>query len=223
MSKKNDMLGPIIRAMVGVPLQFLGVILDVCNKLAGSDGKLWYEKIRTALRGGVAVAKEVAKTTFLRLLPGAEALVLPACDGTRTLAQAKDVFKGYIDPDFTNLGLDVPGATTPSMCMQVHEQIKDGSFRDLLTSLSSDLDKVAMKSQHQIVQFWKEHREWLLQDGNATFFLFKKKGEFFVADVRVHSDGLRVRVCRFEHDDVWYAEDRYRIVSLQLEPENLST
>lgn len=53
MSKKNDMLGAIVRAMVGVPLQFLGVMLDLCNKLAGKDGELWYEKMRLALRENV--------------------------------------------------------------------------------------------------------------------------------------------------------------------------
>ena len=98
------MLDPIIRAMVGVPVTFLGVILDLCNKLAGADGKLWYEKICIALREGVVAVKEVAQKAnlFLRPIPGAEALVLPVCDGTRTLVQAKDVFRSHIDPDFTN-------------------------------------------------------------------------------------------------------------------------
>ena len=49
MSSKN-MLAPIMRALVGVPVEFLGVIRDLINKLAGTDGKLWYEKICTILR-----------------------------------------------------------------------------------------------------------------------------------------------------------------------------
>jgi hypothetical protein len=53
MSKKKDMLGAVVRALVGVPLQFLGVILDLCNKLAGTDGKLWYGRIRATLSESV--------------------------------------------------------------------------------------------------------------------------------------------------------------------------
>lgn len=215
MSSKN-MLDPIIRAMVGVQLQFLGVILDLCNKLAGSDGKLWYEKIRTTLREGVA--KELVKIT--RLLAGAEALPLPACDGTRTVAQAEDVFKRYIDHDFKNWGLDVPGIATPATHVQVHEQIKNGTFQQLFTWLSSDMDKLAM-TQHQIVMFCQEHHKWLRQDGYATLFLFKEKGEFFVAYVRVHSGSLYVGVIRFEYQPAWPAEIRPCLVTPQLEAEQL--
>ena len=50
MSKQNDMLGALIRAVVGVPVQFLGVTLDVVNKLSGKDGGYWYEKLRLLLR-----------------------------------------------------------------------------------------------------------------------------------------------------------------------------
>lgn len=218
MSKKNDMLGSIIRAMVGVPLQFMGVILDLCNKLAGADGKLWYEKLRLLLREGVAVAKEVAQKAnpLLRLLSSAEALSFPACDGTRTLTQAKDLFSSHIDFEFTSWGLDVVGVATPAAAVQVHELVKDGTFRQIFTSLSGDLDKLIM-SQHQIATFCQEHREWLRQDGYATFFLFKEKGEFFVACVYVHSAGLRVHVSRFEYGRVWCAGHRPRFVSPQLE------
>lgn len=44
------MLGAIICALVGVPLQFLGVVRDGVNKLSGKDGGDWYEKLRLILR-----------------------------------------------------------------------------------------------------------------------------------------------------------------------------
>lgn len=44
------MLGAIICALVRVPLQFLGVVRDVVNKLSGKDGGDWYEKLRLILR-----------------------------------------------------------------------------------------------------------------------------------------------------------------------------
>lgn len=171
--------------------------------------------VMRALREG---AKEAP---FLRLLPGAEVLSLGACGGNRNLANASDVFDGNIDPDFTNWGLNVPGIATPAMFAQVHEHAKDGTFRDLFTSLSDDLDRVAMKSQHQIVRFCQEHYTWLGQDGHPILFLFKERGEFFVACVYVRSGGLDVRVDRFENDDVLNTRDRRRLVSLQLEAETL--
>ena len=216
---KDDMLGALIRAVVGVPRQFLGVTLDVVNKLGGKDGGCWYEKLRLLLREGVAV-KGVAKTTFLCLLPGAEALPLSACRGTYTLAQAKDVFRGFIDPDLKNWGLDVPGISTPATRVQVYELVKDGTFREMFISLSSDLDKLCL-SQHQIRVFCQERPDWLRQDGYGTVFLFKEKGWFFVAYVRMRSDGLYVGVGRFENGDVWRAESRSRIVSPQLEAQEL--
>ncbi len=69
MSKQNDMLGALIRAVVGVPVQFLGVTLDVVNKLSGKDGGYWYEKLRLLLREpavvpALAAVAEVATQTL---------------------------------------------------------------------------------------------------------------------------------------------------------------
>lgn len=207
------MLGALIRAVVGVPTQFLGVALDIINRLAGKDGGDWYEKLRLLLREGVGVAKEVVRdATSPHLLRGAEALSLRASDGTRTLAQAKDVFMFYIDPDFIHLGLDVPGVSTPTTCAQVYELLRDGgTFRQIFTSLSSDLDKLVM-SQHQIITFCQEHRGWLRHYGSATFFVFKECGELFVAFVNVRSAGLSVGVDRFEEGSAFDAAGRGRLV-----------
>lgn len=53
---KNDMLAPIIRALVGVPSERLGVILDTVNKIGGADGELWRSCIAKVLREGVRSA-----------------------------------------------------------------------------------------------------------------------------------------------------------------------
>jgi hypothetical protein len=223
MSKNSDMLGSIVRALMGVRLEYLGVILDTCNKLAGSDGSLWYEKIRAILREGAVQVKEVVEnTSFLRLLSGAEALPLNACDDTRSLVQAMDVFSAFGSAETISWeGLNVSGVVTPATFVAVHEQVKDGTFRQLFGSLSSNLDKLCL-SQGQITMFCQDHHKWLRQDGWATFFLFKEKDLFFVARVSVCSDGLKVFVERFNgRESLWNAAFRIRVVSPQLTAENL--
>lgn len=148
---------------------------------------------------------------YLRPLPGAEALELSACHGTRTIAQAKDVFSVNIDPDFKKWGLDVAGEQTPAARAQVHELVKDGTFFQIFNSLSSDLDKFAWM-QDQVIEFCQKHAHWLRQDGYATLFLIKEGGKFFVVHVSVDSDGLFVSVHRFGNGHVWFVEDRNRLV-----------
>ncbi len=50
---KNDMLAPIVRAIVGIPQERLGVILDTINKVGGADGELWRTRFAEVLREGV--------------------------------------------------------------------------------------------------------------------------------------------------------------------------
>jgi hypothetical protein len=44
------MLDPIIRALVGVPPEWLGIILDVINKVGGVDDERWRSHLATILR-----------------------------------------------------------------------------------------------------------------------------------------------------------------------------
>lgn len=165
----------------------------------------------------VMALKEGAGKTkpLLRLLCGAEALSLSACDGTRNLAHAKDVFPVYIDRDLTTWRLDVLGVATPAMSLQVYEQVRNGDFRQMFGSISVDFNSLVM-SQHQIVVFCQEHPEWLRDVSFSTFFVFKENGEFFVADVGVRSSGLGVRVYRLGHNIIWSTGFRCRLVCPEL-------
>ena len=49
---------------------------------------------------------------ILRLLSADETIIISACDGTQTLAQAKETFPAYLDSDFKNWGLDKNGKPT---------------------------------------------------------------------------------------------------------------
>jgi hypothetical protein len=71
-------------------------------------------------------------------------------------------------------------------------------------------------TQGQIIEFCKNHKEELGQNW-YNFFLIKENDEYFVADVHVHSDGLKAVVVRFVNGDVWSAEFRLRVFVPQLD------
>jgi hypothetical protein len=152
-------------------------------------------------------------TEYLRKLVGN--LILNESDGQNTIADSKNVFYS-IDSDFKNYGANEKGVATPKTRVEVHELIKNGTFRQIFGSLNSDLDKLCF-TQDQILNFIKNHKSWLRTDGYGTFFLFKSNGKFFVAYVFVHSDGLVFHVHHFDDVNVWNAVFRYRFVFPQLE------
>jgi hypothetical protein len=86
----------------------------------------------------------------------------------------------------------------------------------MFTSLSSDLDKLVL-SQHQIVTFCHERREWLQwYNGYVIFFLLKEGGKFFVVYVSERSSGLSVYVTRLEDVDTYCIFGRAYVVYPQL-------
>lgn len=189
-------------------------IQDVWDKLGGEDG------VDKLLNGKIVVQQFVSKPILRCILDDAD-LVIPACDGTHTLAQASDVFKSLIDPDFKNWGLDKSGKPTPKTKVAVHEMAKYATFAGMLGFFGIDLDKLCL-TQHQIEIFCKKltDTDWLRAYGYGTFFLTKKDwekpatfGNFFIVRVNVDFVGLRVYAFRFERDYVWTSADyQHRLV-----------
>lgn len=190
----------------------LGQVEAVWNKLGGVVG------VQKFLADELAVIERDIKasipTSRLRLL-GLATLV--ATNGQETIAQAKEVFPGFIDPDFKNWGCDVTSESTPEMPVALHELVQDGDFRTIFTSLGTDLDKLCL-TQPQIIQFCRQHQRLLSADGHATFFLFKANNVFFVANVRWHVRKLRVYVRFLSIVIVWNGESCHRVVVPQLTP-----
>jgi hypothetical protein len=158
-----------------------------------------------------------AGTQYLKPSSGGEA-VIPACDGGQTIANnGKDVFTGWIDPDFKNYGANERGQATPATTIQVYEMVEDADFATMFDSLDKDTDKLCL-TQHQILEFVRSRPDLLRTEGYATFFAFKSKGKLFVAVVTRFDDGsLSVLVRRFDYDvRVWHARGRRRVVVPQL-------
>lgn len=206
----KDMLGALIRKIVDLPVEMLGVICDLVEKLSGEAGQEWLVELKKFLRKENCWTGIIVET-FLKLISGGENLTIDAVDGTEILADAKDVFAS-IDSDFKNWGTDEPGQSTDEMPVDVHEMENDATFSQMFGELNADVKKLCF-TQHQIKNFVKKHRKWLRADGYATFFLFESKGNFFVADVHFDSDvKLDVYVLRLGHSRVWDAENRHRVV-----------
>ncbi len=198
--------------------EFVGLQTEILAKLRNGGITIhqwvWFNNLTFEQREALMV--EQPKTgPYLKMLSGAETLMLDALDGKETLATAKEVFPSGIDGEFKNWGTNKAGIATKEQAVDVHELVKDGTFAQMFGSLGTDLDKLCL-TQAQIKNFCKKHPNWLRKDGYATFFLFKVEDQFFVAFVLVLSDGLRVDVDRFKRDFVWSAEDSPRVVVPQL-------
>ena len=71
------MLGPITRALVGIPGSRLGVVADIANRLNSEQGDAWHARFKTVLREGLpqqplaaSVPKDfLAEVNFKQTLP----------------------------------------------------------------------------------------------------------------------------------------------------------
>lgn len=198
-----------------------GFNADLVQRIVNSEGNKHAKVMYVAINKNEN--KIIETNIYPKRLSGDTPIIIPACDDSHTLAEAKEVFKSYIDPDFKKLGLNRRWNPTKETAVVVHELVRDGTFAQMFGSFGVDLDKLCF-TQHQIEVFCEKHPDWLRIDGYGTFFLTKKDwknsatiGNLFVARVDVYSDGLTVNAYRFEYDYMWSADSQRRLVVPQLE------
>jgi hypothetical protein len=219
MAKRNPKEVEAIVSGMGVFTTIISNLVEIVKKFGGTMESIYRlatpEGNKTLEAIAQLIVNGVVKSEFFRLIPGSQALVLDATEGTENFSGAQDVFD-YIDPGFKNRDADEPGNPTGEMKVEIHEMTKNGTFPQLFGSLSSDVGKLC-HTPGQVKNFVRKYRGWLRTEGCATFFPFQANGRFFVALVSFFSDdSLRVSVFRFELDYVWGAESRHRVVVPQL-------
>jgi hypothetical protein len=160
-------------------------------------------------------ANNTENNSFLKLISVEQSIIINACDGTETLADANDVFKSFIAPEFKFWKLDKPVKASEETAVQVHELVEYANFVQMFGWLESDLDKLCF-TQHQIKAFCKNHPSWLRRNVNSTFFLTKMDDHFFVVRACGDSDGLYLTVERFGQEHVWPPENTYHVVIPQI-------
>lgn len=206
-------LSVIIEKALASAVKKNGTDLEKIQKVIGKPGVIFdfFEKL---LADNVEV-----KPSILKLISGRDKITIEALNGKEFIYDSNDVFKCYVDEDFKNWGINKPGPATTEIQVDVHEMAKDGTFKEIFTSISNDIEKLVL-TQAQIKKFCQNYPNWLRQDEYSTFFLTKQGGEYFgeyfVVDVDVFFDGLNVGVSRFENSHVWDGEYRHRVVVPQL-------
>jgi hypothetical protein len=150
-----------------------------------------------------------ATDSILRCISEGQKIVIPATDGTRCIATAKKVFRGYIDPAFEEKN----GVARPATPVKVHEVYKDGTFARMFDSLGMQR-KLLSFTEDQATTFCEIHPKWLRTEGFATFFLIEEGDNLFVARVHVVDVGqLEVDRYPFEDDVVWDGGRLHRLVA----------
>jgi len=152
-------------------------------------------------------------TNCLKLISEDRNVIIGATDGTETLASATEVFS-YISPDFKNWGCDKAEQATPETSVKVYEQTEDAEYPKIFGSINQNFDLLVLTTP-QIKSFIVNNaKDFLLEAEWTCFrFLFKTGDDFFVADVRILSDGNRdIRITRFSDGSVRHAKYRHRIV-----------
>lgn len=160
---------------------------------------------------GLSPQEKVLKT-YLRFQLS---LTIAPTKGDVTIAEATEVFTGYVDPNFQKWGTSQAGADTEATLVDVLEMSKDGIYKQLFGSLGRDVRSLCL-SQPQIVEFCRSHREHLRQEGFGTFFLFEVNNELLVANVHVVEGRLRAYIDFFARsNDAKDSGCRHRFVVKQ--------
>ncbi len=160
-----------------------------------------------------------ADKSILRRLYIDEEIIVGPTTGIETIANAGNIFTGFLDSDFKNWGTDKPsGVVTKPTPAEVYELHKKATFRQILVSFGREIDLLCWE-QGQIINFCHEHRDKLHPEGWMTFFIFKSEGfeEPVVVPVRSAPGELKATAYQFDFPFPLNAEHRYRVVVPQLE------
>ncbi len=200
--------------------RFLAAVATCMPSLQGDVMQGWIDNpnaLKKTLAGAFCPPQIKKSNAYLLGFYFGEDIILDPTDGTKTIAQAKNVFAYEISTDFVNWSLDTPARPTERVEVVIHELVADGTFAGIYESLGRPLAELCF-TQAQIICFCMKHKNKLRGDRRGTFFLFERDGEFFVARVGMNFDGrLNAFVLRFTEAHVWRAGYHHRFVLPQLE------
>ncbi|MEI6479494.1 MAG: hypothetical protein WCO21_01530 [bacterium] len=134
-------------------------------------------------------------------------------DGSRTFADAKDIFRD-IDTNFQSWGLNTKYPGTLKMRAHVYSLTLDSSTKRMFETISSNLNELVL-TPHQVIWLCTHRPDILAKKEGNTFFLLESYGRFFVVYITVTSGGsLWLRVTRFSmlNPEIWNGRNGHRIV-----------
>ncbi|MDO8521535.1 MAG: hypothetical protein Q7S52_05465 [bacterium] len=208
----KDMLGPLPRALVGVPKEFQPILLDAANKLSLPDGERYHSALASALREEKLHPKK-QRRGCLEIVPTHNDVVIPPTSGLRNIANSVNVFN-EIDEKFDLDRVNVTSAPTDSQKVTMLDLIEDASYATMFGCHRYSLRDFCF-SQDQIVTFAEKFRTQLLPAQGNTLFLFRpdsRYAEYFIAMMAFKLDGsLAVWLRNFDSGGQCHAQ-RHRIV-----------
>ncbi len=159
--------------------------------------------------------KATTGSTCLRPVPGVGTVLLPPCDGQRTIAKDGSAVFSFIAGDFSKFwNADEARTATPPARAAVLELYKGATFAGMF-SLAENPGALAL-TEDQMLVFCEKNREKLRTGLYPTFFLLKNIGGLFVAVVIACDDGLpKVHRREFSSDCVWTPAGHPRVVVLE--------
>jgi|GEM_PF-5379203 len=109
---------------------------------------------------------------YLNLISGDETLIIPACNsGIAKIYNAEDVFFEIEYNFMEELGGNILQPSTMEVEVEVYElSHKKANFVMLFSSLSSNLEDLAFKSQMQILEFARKHEKWLFRNNDDHYY-----------------------------------------------------
>jgi len=184
---KKDMLGPIIRALVGVPEKDLGILLDITNKIGGKDGEQWRARFAEDLRKGIMAVKTDG-THHLKLF----------IDRTVPFNPVKFIGSGWsiIEEDKSSLALTEIdfGKVSFETCLKFGEKYITGEEKLLRHAKAGHILADAKIGQTLFEEEGQKTLEYLYKEKGITWFELQ-------GTVLRHPDGDRYALYLCRDDD----------------------
>ncbi len=96
------MLGPLLRALVGVPAEMTGLLLDITNRFGGENGDVFYADLAKFVRDWRRAVANVAPVVYLRRILAKQTITV----GATTIFMYRLVVKGTCPQIFGSIGPD---------------------------------------------------------------------------------------------------------------------
>jgi hypothetical protein len=153
---------------------------------------------------------EVDKAVSRSILIPTEEIIIPACNESRTFADAKDVFPSqFFEDDFW----DKPTVATEEISAQVYKQMTKATFVQMFDSVGVDLNRLCL-TQRQITSVCKRYPRLVRWNGYGVFFLLKEKLTFFIAGVIPRLGNVHLNVFQLrDSGNIWLANRVRHIVT----------
>jgi hypothetical protein len=153
----------------------------------------------------------IKKQEITRRLYVDKEIIIATLNSGRIICEAKDVFRSWLAPNFSDSEVNMPSKKTPEIKVQVRELVKKANFAGIFKELNSDLSKLCL-TQDQIIEFCVNSKKYLREEGKGNFFLFRANGRYQVATVAILNDGLTIERNYLEYPYKWDPEYAYRII-----------